>query len=76
MSKIKFDFVFEYCDKKQWKSLQFSNDDGTSRQIEYFFPNYSLIHHIPQLKSLSILDLNISKMFRLLFSFLFLTNLV
>jgi len=73
---MKFNFIFKHYDTKQWKSLRISDDDDTSGQIEYFSQFYSRTKTFSQLKSLSILEMKIDNMSRLLFHFPFLRNLV
>ncbi|CAF4235041.1 unnamed protein product, partial [Adineta steineri] len=73
-SKLQFDTIFDQYSTKRWKSLQLSNDDQTSGQIEYCFQRYPLSVYFTQLESLSLLKMKTSDL-SILSELSFLTNL-
>ncbi|CAF1534581.1 unnamed protein product, partial [Adineta steineri] len=73
-SKLQFDTIFDQYSTKRWKSLQLSNDDQTSGQIEYCFQRYPLSVYFTQLESLSLLKMKINNL-PILSELSFLTNL-
>ncbi|CAF0993115.1 unnamed protein product [Adineta steineri] len=73
-SKLQFDTIFDQYSTKRWKSLQLSNDDQTSGQIEYCFQRYPLSVYFTQLEFLSLLKMKTSDL-SILSELSFLTNL-
>jgi hypothetical protein len=57
-SKYQFDTVFDEHSTKNCKCLQLSNDENTPGQIKYCSERYPLSVYFPQLKSLSLLNIN------------------
>jgi hypothetical protein len=76
ISKSQFDFVSQYHNTKQWKSLRISDDKHTPDFVEYFCQFYSLINDFPRLQSLSIVNMNIYNNYTIFSQLPLLTNLV
>ncbi|CAF3972744.1 unnamed protein product [Rotaria sp. Silwood1] len=76
INKKKCDFIFQFYETNQWKSLRIPNNDQRPFWIDYFMENYFSIKNFSQLQTLSMGQLN-DRTQQLFFSLLpSLTNLI
>ena len=59
ISKAKFELVLRQHDTQQWQSLRLSADDYTPEQITLFSQRFPFAKHVPQLKTLSLIDMKL-----------------
>ena len=76
ISLAKFNFITQQHDIHRWRSLIFSDDDGTPGQIELFCRLFPLAEYIHQLQSLTALNMKPKYAQEFLFKISSLNNLV
>ncbi len=59
VSKAKFELVLRQHDTQQWQSLRLSADDYTPEQITLFSQRFPFAKHVPQLKTLSLINMKL-----------------